>query len=468
MADRPSRILQVNGSDINGGAAKVAWNLFQSYRSRGHDSWLAVRYKRSTDPDVFVISNYSHGGPWARMCLACGEALTPLVGRVRGAGRLKEGFDSLSNPRSLLYWWKGLENFDFPGSWKIMGQAPRPSDIIHLHSILGGYFDLRALPSLSKQAPVVLTLHSAWLLSGHCAHSLDCDRWKIGCGQCPDLAIPPAIRRDSTAYNWERKREIFSRCRLYVATPSRWLMQKVEQSILAPAIEEARVIPNGVDLGVFHPGDKQTAREALGIPRGAKVLLFATQGGRKKYWRDYPTIHSSVSRISERLRSHRVLFVFLGEDAPKERIGQAEALFVPYQRDPNVVARYYQATDVYLHASKAETFSMAVLESLACGAPVVATAVGGTPEQVKSAGQEGYHNGLRAYGMDEATGVLVPAADAGAMAEAAFQLLTDGALRQRLGENATQDARRRFDLESQVEAYLKWYQEIRSRKAVGI
>jgi len=74
------------------------------------------------------------------------------------------------------------------------------------------------------------------------------------------LIIYPAITRDATAYNWRWKREIYAKSRLYVATPSRWLMRKVEQSILASAIIEAKVIPNGVDLTVFHPGDRREAR----------------------------------------------------------------------------------------------------------------------------------------------------------------------------------------------------------------
>jgi hypothetical protein len=47
-----------------------------------------------------------------------------------------------------------------------------------------------------------------------------------------------------------------------------------------------------------------------------------------------------------------VLFLALGEDAPAERIGQAEVRFVPYQKDPHLVARYYQAADVYVHAAR--------------------------------------------------------------------------------------------------------------------
>ncbi len=51
-------------------------------------------------------------------------------------------------------------------------------------------------------------------------------------------------------------------------------MRKVEQSILAPAIVEARIIPHGVDLTAFHPDDRDKVRDRLGIPQAANVLLF--------------------------------------------------------------------------------------------------------------------------------------------------------------------------------------------------
>jgi glycosyltransferase involved in cell wall biosynthesis len=81
---------------------------------------------------------------------------------------------------------------------------------------------------------------------------------------------------------------------------------------------------------------------------------------------------------------------------------------------------------------------------MACGLPVVATAVGGIPEQVE----------------DGVTGFLVPPGDEKVMIAAVKRLLTDESLRCRLGENAANDAQKRFDLERQVDEYLEWYEEI--------
>jgi glycosyltransferase involved in cell wall biosynthesis len=259
--------------------------------------------------------------------------------------------------------------------------------------------------------------------------------------------------------NWRRKSSIYAESQLYVATPSSWLMERVEQSILAPGIVDARVIPNGVDLSVFKPGEKEHARAKLGIPPEARVFLFTASGIRQNQFKDYETVRAAVELAAERLGEPEVLLLALGESGEPARIGRAEVRFVPFEPRPEVVATYYQAADLYFHATRADTFPMTVLEALACGTPVVATAVGGVPEQVQSLGEARADAAWRQHSVAEATGILVPPADAEAMALAAVRLLEDERLRVQLGENAARDARRRFDLETQVDAYLAWYRE---------
>ncbi len=176
-------------------------------------------------------------------------------------------------------------------------------------------------------------------------------------------------------------------------------------------------------------------------------------------------MRAAIVQVARRLHGQSMLFIALWEAGPSENIGQVEFRFVPYQKSPNVVALHYQAADVYVHAARTDTFPNTILEALACGTPVVATAVGGIPEQVKGAG---IANGklritdLNRYGPQEATGLLVPPGDVEGMADGIERLLTDEPLRRRLAENAAKDAGKRFDLEHQVEAYLEWYEEILS------
>jgi glycosyltransferase involved in cell wall biosynthesis len=448
VADSPLRILQVNTVDSGGGAAKVARDLFQAYRRRGHGSWMAVGTKLTRAPFVLELDHdpYRRGLPG--LLAKVWKPLHRLELRRPGMHSLHRRMLLAVDYRRIKNRLMGFEDFEFPGTAHLLDLIPERPDIVQCHNLHGDYFDLRELVILSQHVPVVLRLPDAWLLSGHCAHSLECERWKIGCGNCPDLTIPPPVRRDATAFNWLQKREIFSKSRLYVAAPSHWLMQKVGQSILAPAVIESRIIPNGVDLSVFKPGDKVVARSSIGIQADTRVILFAAVYPRHNAYKDYSTMRSAIELIAKHHEGRKIIIINLGEERPTEHISQTEIRFVTYQKDPDVVARYYQAADVYIHAARADTFPSTVIESLACGTPVVATAVGGIPEQI----------------VDGETGFLVPPRDAHAMALRIEQILGDEGLRWRMAKSAEEAARRRFDLQRQADVYLSWFEEIRRRK----
>ena len=206
-------ILQVSTADERGGAESVARNLFREYRLRGHRSQMAVGFKQGSDPDIFVVPNDEVRGGWERFWMSQSSLLENL--EVVGAKRAARLVRLAGQPTKVIDEWMGIEDFHFAGTRRILDLAGHP-DIVHCHNLHGGYFDLRALQWLSAERPVVITMHDAWLLSGHCVHSLSCERWETGCGSCPDLTLYPAVRRDATAHNWQRKRRIYSGSRLYV------------------------------------------------------------------------------------------------------------------------------------------------------------------------------------------------------------------------------------------------------------
>jgi hypothetical protein len=84
MSERTLHILQVSTYDTIGGAEKVAWNLFQTYRKRGHDSWLAVGQKLGNDPGVLLIANQEHRGAWSRFWRTLYSRLQPSARQARG------------------------------------------------------------------------------------------------------------------------------------------------------------------------------------------------------------------------------------------------------------------------------------------------------------------------------------------------------------------------------------------------
>ncbi|MGB3512085.1 MAG: glycosyltransferase [Microcoleaceae cyanobacterium] len=350
-------ILQVNTSDLVGGAEKIGLTLHQGYQKRGYNSWLAVGKKKSTLPEIMPINQeVDHG--WGKFWLTIGNSLSPFAEKNKIAAKIQHLLVSrLGQPHRWLKEKLGQENFYFPASNRILDLPPQKPDILHCHNLHGNYFDLNHLALFSQQIPVILTLHDAWLLSGHCAHSLGCDRWKTGCGQCPYLTIYPAIQRDGTAYNWHKKREIYARSKLYVVTPSNWLMSQVEQSILKKAVVKSKVIPNGIDLSIFKPVDKYLAREKLGISQNAKILLFTANFIQNKNpFKDYETIQGAVQQLAENFQGGELILLVLGDFQPSKEIGNAKIQFIPFQQDSSIVAYYYQAADVYVHGAKADTF----------------------------------------------------------------------------------------------------------------
>jgi glycosyltransferase involved in cell wall biosynthesis len=436
------KILQVNTNTSGGGAARSVSRLFNAYRNRGHLSWLAARWINQDDQDMFQIKRSGNPQyPWA-------NAATFLKdhNNLGIPNRLVNWMDDLPGSWAEVERRRGYEDFNFPGSWHVLELPPERPDILHLHNLHGWYFDLRALPYLARKVPMTITLRDAWLLSGHCSHSFDCERWKIGCGNCPDLNIYPAVEKDATAYNWRRKQRIYSHTRLYITAPSDWLLQKALRSMMGPYMVKGQVIHNGVDRQTFRPGDRAAIRAKLEIPHDALVVMFASNIIRTNPYRDFATMWKAVVLLAEGWSGKDILFLAVGEDAPGERLGKAELRFVPYIKDVQNLVEYYQAADVYLHVAcnNSETFPNTILEAHACGLPVVATATGGIPEQV----------------IDGETGILVPSADAATLAEGMRRLLDDESLRERMGKRAILETAEHFDVEAETSKYLEWYQEV--------
>lgn len=403
------RVLHINTADRPGGAELFACNMARALRGLGHEAWLAAGEKVSDEANVFSLR----------------EAET-------AAERLKRSISRrLSIPR-------GLENFDVGTTRRIAALAPAAPDILHAHNLHGarGFFDLRALPALSAERPFFLTLHDSWLLTGHCAHSFDCDRWQTGCGRCPDLAIYPAIRRDATAENWKLKREVFAGSRLNIGVPCRWMLARVEESILAAGAIETRVIPHGIDLNVFNPGEKLAARKALGISNGAPMVLILASALTDNVFKDAKSLRAALARLGNGAQ----IVAVGGKERREENVEGARVRIegpVPNEQMPE----YFRAADVYVHSARADTFPTVILEAQACGCPVVATAVGGIPEQI----------------IDGQNGFLARPEE---LADKTRELLLSEALRQKFSAAAAEHARGSYSFDRTVRSYLAWYEEM--------
>jgi glycosyltransferase involved in cell wall biosynthesis len=448
------QILQVTLQSHLGGTGQIVSGLHKQYLSHGHLASMLVGRGTITSENQAILAHNAHRSTWARAWLTLGR--TSGAPGERGS-RFAKLASWIAEPNRRRRIRSGFEDFQFPATLPAISELVRERPtILHLHNLHGGYFDLRVLSELSHLTPVVLTLHDQWAFTGHCAHSFDCDRWKIGCGECPDLTIYPAIRRDRTAENFALKEDVFSRTRLHLAAPCRWMMDRARNSLLAPAIAEARVIPNGVDTTVFRPGSKAKERVRLELPPESRIVLYATQPARSQ-WTNERLLRSTIRYLEEEGQVD-CTFLFLGSDRnSQEEIGGIKVIHREYERETSRVAGYYRASDVYFHPARADTFPTALLESLACGIPPVATDVGGIPEQVASLWASRHAS---ASPGGSATGILVDGDNATGAGRGIDLLLRNDSLRARLGGTGASIAASEFSISLQAERYLDWYREI--------
>jgi glycosyltransferase involved in cell wall biosynthesis len=212
-------------------------------------------------------------------------------------------------------------------------------------------------------------------------------------------------------------------------------------------VRNVTVIPNGVPIPrqLMAPADRDRPRAALGLAPDDVVLAFV---GRLAPQKD-PALLLEAFAASVAAKHPRAALLFVG-DGPLRRPLQeraqalgiaARVLFAGVRRDARELL---EAVDVLVLPSGWEGSPMSVLEAMAAGKAVVATAVGGVPELIE----------------DGRTGLLVPAGDIAHLGAALERLCIDSQSRARLGQAAQIHVRERFDEDSMARAYIHLYQQL--------
>lgn len=241
---------------------------------------------------------------------------------------------------------------------------------------------------------------------------------------------------------WLRRRMLrgaLQRCTMRFAV-SHAARQRLADLLEFPT-EAIEVLPNGVDTEQFRPvRDRAAVRAALELPQDRLIVLSV---GNLKRIKGHHVLREAIrgSGIDPR----RVTFVLVGADDGGESrtwaAGNLAAYDIRFAGLRTEVERWYQAADVFVLPSLWEGLSNALLEAMASGLAIIATAVGGTPEVIT----------------DEQNGLLVPSQDAPAMASLLRRLTQDAGLRERLGTAARRSVEQRFAIERAAAAWAGVY-----------
>jgi len=407
------KILQVSQADHSGGAERIAHDLHRCSLAAGHDSRMLVGYKRGIDPTV--------------------TSLVPESGLGRFAYRCVRALERYSGAQAQLYW--------MAGSW--LRRNIQGWDVIHLHNVHGQYFNLGLLPLLSRHSRVIFTLHDCWLFTGHCAYVFDCNKWTDDCHPCCDIARYPGMERDAAGYNLRRKKDIFSKARPLLITPSQWLCDLVQKSAIFRDFD-CRVIYNGIDTTKFCRGDKSAARSRLRLPADKFVILYVVNGGlNSTSYKDPDLLLAALQRLLAGPIAGRFHLVVVGG---KKHISSQFEPFVSQVEDTREgLEAFYQAADILVYPTKADNCPLVPMEAMSCGLPVVSTRIGGVPEVVE-------------HGV---TGYVTEPGDAREFAEAITAILSSESMLASMSMASVQRVEERFSLQGMTRAYFDLYQEKR-------
>jgi glycosyltransferase involved in cell wall biosynthesis len=203
------------------------------------------------------------------------------------------------------------------------------------------------------------------------------------------------------------------------------------------------VIHNGIDVGPLpSAADRQAVRRDLGVDDDALVVGTIARLDPVKH---LDALLEAAAR-ARTIHPLPVVAVVIGDGPERGVLEQRAAALdlgdhVRFLGRRDDARRWLAGMDVYVNASVSEGISLTILEAMAAGLPVVATRVGGTPEIV-----------------DAASGVLVPARDVPALADALVALGADPARRRELGAAARARVESAFSLDRMVAAYRGMYE----------
>jgi glycosyltransferase involved in cell wall biosynthesis len=352
------KVLHIVSGDLSGGAAKGAYNLHQGLKELGVDSVIFTNSKTTfNDPSVISTSE---------------NKLNIIKGAIRN--RIERLILKYYPQKKDYLFSTGLFGFNLD-KYSIFKDA----DIINLHWINESFINIKQLKKINK--PIVWTLRDMWPMTGGCHYSLDCRKYETNCGECPQLNSTQ--QKDLSRFIINRKKKYLPK-NMRVIGISEWLSQCAAQSSIFNNFE-IQTVANCINTDQFRPIDKNIAREVLSIKSRKKIVLIGSIN-----LKDY---YKGLSKFIEALNyldKEKILLCTFGNIEKKllENTG-FEFMNFGFLNDIVSMSVVYSSADVFVAPSIMDAFGKTIVESMACGTPVVCFDATG-PKSIVTHKHDGY------------------------------------------------------------------------------
>lgn len=338
-----------------------------------------------------------------------------------------------------------LQSILHPASLAVaLNEHFKSADLVHYHLLHTGWFSLFGIPGLTKKKPSIITLHDPWNMTGHCIYPRSCDRWKSGCGDCPDLDVIQSMKKDNTHKMWQIKKDVFAKSNLDIVVASEWMLNMVQNSPIFSRFNH-HLIPFGIDLQKFCPGDSQAARKRLGIfPGNTVICLRATISP----FKGISYIHEALEKLST--KAPLTILTVEAKELFKDYLGKHQLIDLGWVEDSQMLADAYQAADLFLMPSTAEAFGVMAIEAMACAKPTIVFE--GTSLSGVIFAPEG--------------GISVAMGDSDELSRVMDELIENEQMRLAIGKKARQLAEKHYNWNDHVAKMIALYESILARELV--
>lgn len=341
------KILQVNCVYNTGSTGKIVYDVHTELLKKGYESVVCYgRLGKTNDKNVY------------KTCSEWYSKLNNLLSRFTGV--MYGGCFSSTNKLISI----------------IKKEKP---DVVHVHCINGYFVNIYRIITWLKKNKIktVLTLHAEFMHTANCGYAYECEKYKTGCGKCPQLKKETkSFVLDNTALSWKKMRKAFNGFNenLIITSVSPWLMQRGKGSTIL-GDKNHKVVMNGLDSEIFNPKLQNTIKDNLNI-KDKKMVLYVTPS----FSVEPEHVKGGWYVLEVAKHMPNTMFVIVGCKEEIQNLPQ-NVINVGRVENQQKLAEYYSAADVTLLTSRRETFSMVTAESLCCGTPVVGFKAGG-PETI--------------------------------------------------------------------------------------
>lgn len=411
------KILHIVAGGLGGGAARGAYWLHLGLREIGVNSKILTNSKVTLgDENVTTILK---------------DKKSKIKNMIRG--QLDNLPTLFYKNRKKIIFSTGFVGFNFTKT-----KEHKEADIIHLHWINGGFINMKDLSKIDK--PIVWTMRDMWPFTGGCHYSLECDKYKKGCGNCPQLNSNKSF--DLSRWVLNRKKKYLPKSMKIVGI-SHWLSDEAKKSELFKDFD-VRTISNNINSNDFFPIDKNIAKEILGIKTNKKIIL-AGSTSLKDFYKGFDKYLGAINCLDK----DKYFLCFFGnlDKSVAEKLGFEYRSF-GFLYDSLSLRLLYSASNVFVAPSIMDAFGKTIAESMSCGTPVVCFNATG-PKDIVTHKVDGY---------------LAKPYDATDLANGIEWVLEDSIRWKQLSRNAREKVVKEFDIIKVAEKYKDLYENILKRE----